>query len=188
MLKPCFSRSASGIQAVIISVDLLEFLGKPSPMVMLRLFPPGLSCARSPWPLWKATTLEPPPPQPSFFTLNSSLEGKQVSAQPPLKKPLHWCECVGFYPACHWRRLPAFSSTPPHSVSRAGWGTLSWKWTPAGCRTETHGGQKSHPVSYCAQQIQEAVRERLPSPLLKLIVRWCQCESLQYIMHIFSLL
>lgn len=130
-------------------------------MVTLRLFPPGLSCARSPWPLWKATTREPPPPQPSFFTLNSSLGGKQVSVQPLLKKSWHWCECLGFfYPACHWRRLPVFSSAPPRSVWRAGWGTLSWKWTPAGCRTETRGGQKSHPVSYCAQQIQYAVREK----------------------------
>lgn len=66
------------ILSFIISFNLLEDLGRPSPTVMVRVFPPGLSWARSPCPLWKATTLEPPPPQPSFFTLNSSLGGNNV--------------------------------------------------------------------------------------------------------------
>lgn len=68
-------------------------------MVTLRLFPPGLSCARSPWPLWNATTLEPPPPQPSFFTLNSSLKGKQRQCRHPLKEvnTLMWV-CSFFLP------------------------------------------------------------------------------------------
>ena len=57
----------------------LEDLGRPSPTVMLRVLPPGLSWARSPWPLWNTTTLAPPPPQPSFFTLNSSLRAREVS-------------------------------------------------------------------------------------------------------------
>lgn len=62
-----------------ISFNLLEDLGRPSPIVMVRVFPPGLSWAMSPCPLWNTTTREPPPPQPSFFTLNSSLSGREVS-------------------------------------------------------------------------------------------------------------
>lgn len=69
---------ASSILSIILfSFDSLDDLGRPSPIVMVRVFPPGLSWARSPWPLWKATTLAPPPPQPSFFTLNSSLRPKK---------------------------------------------------------------------------------------------------------------
>lgn len=71
----------SRLYCVIIHFNLLEDLGRPSPTVTLRVFPPGLSWARSPWPLWNTTTLEPPPPQPSFFTLNSSLTGNKASWQ-----------------------------------------------------------------------------------------------------------
>lgn len=60
-----------------ISFHLLEDLGRPSPTVMVRVFPPGLSWDRSPCPLWNTTTLVPPPPQPSFFTLNSNLSQKR---------------------------------------------------------------------------------------------------------------
>lgn len=60
-----------------IYFDLLEDLGRPSPIIIVRVFPPGLSWAISPWPLWKTTILEPPPPQPSFFTLNSSLKNRR---------------------------------------------------------------------------------------------------------------
>lgn len=66
---------------------------------MARVFPPGLSSARSPCPLWKTTTLQPPPPQPSFFTLNSSLEWQKsttvVHAQASVQIQTRSGECGG---------------------------------------------------------------------------------------------
>lgn len=66
-----FSPSAC---ASLSSCYSLDVLGRPSPTVMVRVFPAGLISARFPCPLWNTTTRVPPPPQPSFFTRNSSLQ------------------------------------------------------------------------------------------------------------------
>ena len=44
-------------------------------MVTLRVLPEDLSRGTSPWPWWKLRAREPPPPKPSFFTMNVKLGG-----------------------------------------------------------------------------------------------------------------
>lgn len=56
----------------------LAFLGSPSPMLTVRVLPAALRAATSPCPLTKVTLRVPPPPQPSFFTRNCSLEVRKA--------------------------------------------------------------------------------------------------------------
>ena len=49
-------------------------LGNPSPMVTSRVFPEGLVTAKFPtFPLMNFIALDPPPPNPSFFTVKFNL-------------------------------------------------------------------------------------------------------------------
>lgn len=59
----------------------LELEGNPGPMLTTNAFPATLGTATSPDPAWNWICRDPAAPQgvhPSFFTLNSSLEGKEV--------------------------------------------------------------------------------------------------------------
>lgn len=69
----------------IYTSHVLDVFGSPSPNEIVRVFPPGLMTAKSLCPLWKTTTRMPPPPQPSFFTRNSSLHKTLVFIY-----VLHW--------------------------------------------------------------------------------------------------
>lgn len=67
----------------LISVDILHqsgvlrvSFGKPGPMEMLSVFPDGFKKGKSPLPGLKDSNLVPPPPQPSFFTVNVILQIK----------------------------------------------------------------------------------------------------------------
>lgn len=73
----------SSLYGIMTYFNLLEDLGRPSPIVTDRVFPPGLSWATSPGPFWNTTILVPPPPQPSFFTLNSSLKQEEPALVTP---------------------------------------------------------------------------------------------------------
>lgn len=57
--------------------DLRVSLGRPGPMLTVKIFPEILQTAWESWPFMILTCLVPPPPNPSFFTLNSSLQLKK---------------------------------------------------------------------------------------------------------------
>lgn len=61
-----------------IGIYVLEFAGSPGPMETTSTFPEGFIVGLSPIPCSNLTVRSPPPPQPSFFTLNSVLKIKVI--------------------------------------------------------------------------------------------------------------